>query len=1769
MRTRPLHVAAGLGPDQQTVLCAILAAATLIGVLCTPTTAYDDPEPAPDFSWLIGNWKVKYTDRHLGEVTGYAAVTEALAGGEPHIRYVVKHPQTNQEFELGGTSVKIVRGWLEIKLFGASPSASVNAEGETTAQASADAIIITAEVGATLKATLDSQSVDANVSESSATQQTHLLRFLINPANPATNYLDGRWNIERHWRSGFRGLRNGVRYEKRRTIGALDNIVQTMGDEEIWSRRGPTIDKVTIASMADFGRLTAGRETRDPDQPLTTDVWLRLEGKDLPVQRGEKVRSVVFDDELIKWTAPSSFRPDPKVPGALQIQVQIGEQLKPGHKRFTLDGAPGVWKFDFPGLEPKDIRYMRKLRDDEFQATRKLYPGEVYYIEIEFGPEPFYSERSFQTTGHAGTAPVVYQVTKVPSQPRIFRSKPFILLEQYEGLSAPGKTLDAMWDPNDPASVHTEPGTIVRAKPGSILKTTAADAVRPNGRRVVGPVVIGRNPIAKYKRALATATRLRQMYPERERYEASQWVVGADQGGKRNLQVENLRTYISVPDHAALLLLHEEVSDLLQSYVNRATRALKTIKDVNSDAYKFRKKKQVTWTNQLFEIADNNDDHFLFLYEVSTPDGSDQVDLDEALRTYTPDTFKGATLKEKKENHRNYLLGAVASAEGQAINQAGEALSKFFVIDITEPTVLLQAVGLGYDRVAAAVMQDLVRPSVPANGEPLYPRWVPDLAGRAAVRGIGDLARAVKADELYAGATRLYAMLVLLPALYLVIPAAGAEIVAGTFGAGRAALTALELANMGLVEYEMLEWDQASEAAEIAKGNAVVAGTSAYRMEKARADAALLSALVNGGLAVGVPLFMKAAQIGLRPSKIVLENAADQVARRGLNGVSDETRAAFEYLRGRAEYRAAKKGFDSLTDLERQALGSAYPDGFPPDVAERLGITGAQASTIPPKTPSNLAPLSEQAERAALSTINEPAVGGLRVAAPEQSASPVLRKWYGALEPGGGAATAAKQNAIEAAEEMFLNLTPAQQGRAIEALEILDRLRRTNPALANMDEAVAARMIMLQARGERATAAGLFEALDPEEMVTRVAAWNRASVSPKELAEAANISEMNAQAALGRGDGWASRFEAGRDVHNASTLRFDPQDSTLPLPPKQPSVRPPSAATDAGLSPLAKREQVEGILRGMGMNPAEAELAAIAPAASNLSPREAAAGAAMMRGMSPSKVMEGMNLTPEELRAALNRYHKRFDWEPNRIRRAEMIDNYINGESAGTEALPTIHSRPPTPRPPQGLAPGIDGPVPSNQAVKAQVVKALEDMGVDRATAEGLHLDYLIERVGPNPDAIAAGAARRLGIDPAEAGTILNKRPNQLAGALDQYDEAMLPFMSSSRRAETIGQYLGKEGGTEPVASVMAARSERVDAALRDLGVPRGDPELIWGGLDVESAVVGTAMDESVSASTIMARRGLSAERLAQHTDEYLHYGRGMTDPAERAETVTKFMEGTYKPPDSSWRLPEPRAAVVATEGDIAAALKQLNIEPTVAEVRAFQVSKLAAEDAHAALAGAAMHGRVPPAQLRETFGLTNEQIANKLDVYLASKLGMTDPAKRAEYIATNYFGRLEGPKPNPVQVRAMVEGASDALPPFRPHSTLTRFVPPAQPKVPPRPLQFADNDLVYGPASGGELRLLQQRAKGTLLTDIPVPEGVVWKKFTTQVLDEAALTGRQVHFDLTYVEDVTNILAGQGRWAENVTSVELRYIRDNWNSFAAKPKFYLDGREVPPPWMR
>ena len=118
--------------------------------------------------------------------------------------------------------------------------------------------------------------------------------------------------------------------------------------------------------------------------------------------------------------------------------------------------------------------------------------------------------------------------------------------------------------------------------------------------------------------------------------------------------------------------------------------------------------------------------------------------------------------------------------------------------------------------------------------------------------------------------------------------------------------------------------------------------------------------------------------------------------------------------------------------------------------------------------------------------------------------------------------------------------------------------------------------------------------------------------------------------------------------------------------------------------------------------------------------------------------------------------------------------------------------------------------------------------------------------------------------------------------------------------------------------------------------------------------------------------------------------------------------------------------------------------------------------------------------------------------------------------------------------------------------------------------LKFGPYDLVYGPKALGALRAFQAERGGLLIEDVVsrnIYDGVGIRELTLIILKQAAKSRQQVHWDLTHMDDIANLLARKGKYADAITSLELRFIRDNWDEFLVKPKFYRNGIEVGRPW--
>ena len=86
-------------------------------------------------------------------------------------------------------------------------------------------------------------------------------------------------------------------------------------------------------------------------------------------------------------------------------------------------------------------------------------------------------------------------------------------------------------------------------------------------------------------------------------------------------------------------------------------------------------------------------------------------------------------------------------------------------------------------------------------------------------------------------------------------------------------------------------------------------------------------------------------------------------------------------------------------------------------------------------------------------------------------------------------------------------------------------------------------------------------------------------------------------------------------------------------------------------------------------------------------------------------------------------------------------------------------------------------------------------------------------------------------------------------------------------------------------------------------------------------------------------------------------------------------------------------------------------------------------------------------------------------------------------------------------------------------------------------------------------------------LSDQVKPPGQSWEEFTVGILNAAVASERSVLFDLTYVQDLDNLLNGLGRYADSITAIELRHIHRNWLVFGRIVQFYENGAEREAPW--
>jgi hypothetical protein len=117
---------------------------------------------------------------------------------------------------------------------------------------------------------------------------------------------------------------------------------------------------------------------------------------------------------------------------------------------------------------------------------------------------------------------------------------------------------------------------------------------------------------------------------------------------------------------------------------------------------------------------------------------------------------------------------------------------------------------------------------------------------------------------------------------------------------------------------------------------------------------------------------------------------------------------------------------------------------------------------------------------------------------------------------------------------------------------------------------------------------------------------------------------------------------------------------------------------------------------------------------------------------------------------------------------------------------------------------------------------------------------------------------------------------------------------------------------------------------------------------------------------------------------------------------------------------------------------------------------------------------------------------------------------------------------------------------------------------------------LAYGITHRGELRrfanrMLELHRSAGIEKVIEIVDdvnfGLPQESATVITLHQAAALGRSIYFNLNFLSNLPAILSDSGKYASNLTALELRYIHDNWGLFSRIVSFWRNDEPVPPPW--
>jgi hypothetical protein len=678
------------------------------------------------YDWMYGKWKVAYEDKKLGTVSGTATVT----GGHDGVSVILKHPKSGKSYYLKSWLVRVfpeIKGppeTVKIELRGMSPPSGDDGTGShLMSKDIQNAKRLTIAPKSKLTIRIDDTPEKEGVVSLKAKKTAEIvdghpltLEFKVD-SKKGMNSLTGSW------------VYSGPESQIPNNRAGTSEFPYIKGKES-WSRLPFTLETVTTSYA--FKPFEKGRET---------NVWVLFKGENLPVQPKQKV-AIKFKDPKVTFTG--RYRTDPRDQTWLKAEVKLtkdGLTMEP--KPVTLNGVNGLWDMGLPKVDPKDLRFVRNFEKGKFLPVKRLYQGEIFYVEAEFSHDIFVGQISYSIIPKKKRdgKPIKFLLRKVQSNRNIMRSEP-ILLWQPDDLPEKSALL-----PRGKNGVATDVKHIVPAQDSSVLTVAAVHDLEKmlikTAKKKKGKIKVARANVKKLRSwpwlsALKRAKECKGKYPESYVIKNRYIPNVADFGKSRVIKV-------TVEDNAAMLILNDELKRVLS--LNRQ-RLEKTKPSYLKEG----------WTETMLQMAKDKKDHPLLAIGVERAkvykSRKALKSISKDIHVVTAETvplqialFTGSADFDDEEEFKRFARQAIIEAEVKLRKGAKVAAARSISADDCNIDELFRLVGTNIKPIVDMVMPKLVRP--PLGDEPRIPTVVPDLVAQRHVKSLYVLGEAVKAQKIY------------------------------------------------------------------------------------------------------------------------------------------------------------------------------------------------------------------------------------------------------------------------------------------------------------------------------------------------------------------------------------------------------------------------------------------------------------------------------------------------------------------------------------------------------------------------------------------------------------------------------------------------------------------------------------------------------------------------------------------------------------------------------------------------------------------------------------------------------------------------------------------------------------------------------------------------------------------------------------------------------------------------------------------------------------